>query len=137
MRIKVKYGKTDFAQDVAQEIFLRLLRKPPQGVANPTAYVMKAADNIAYDSYQKQKLGADIEDFYNLSAKESYTDREDIKEILALLTLDEREIITLKIYGGYKFDEISQEKGINASTARSIYRRALKKCEKLYKEREK
>lgn len=137
MRVKVKYGKMNFAQDVAQEFFIRLLRKPPQEVANPTAYVMKAADNIAYDNYKKQKPNADIDEFYNLPCEENYTDQEEIKGILALLSKEEREIIVLRIYGGYKFEEISQEKGINSSTARSLYRRALKKCEKLYKEREK
>lgn len=138
LRVKARYGEKDFAQDVAQEFFLRLLRKPPAGVTNPTAYVMKAADNIAYDNYKRQKPDADIEEIHNVAAKEEcYTDQEEIKEILALLSDEERAVITLKIYGGYKFREIAQEREIKESTVRSLYARALKKCEKLYKEREK
>lgn len=138
LRVKARYGAKDFAQDVAQEFFLRLLRKPPSGVTNPTAYVMKAADNIAYDNYKRQKPNGDIEEFYNVASKEeNYTDQEEIKEILALLSEEERVVITLKVYGGYKFREIAQEREIKESTVRSLYIRALKKCEKLYKERDK
>ncbi len=137
MHVKARYGKMDFAADVAQEFFIRLLRKPPQEVTNPTAYVMKAADNIAYDNYKKQKSTTDLEDYIMLCGAENYTEQGEIKEILSRLPQQEREIVVMRIYGGYKFDEISQEKGINASTVRSLYRRALKKCEQFYKDKQK
>lgn len=52
-----------------------------------------------------------------------------VKELLELLTKEERQIVVLTIFGGYKGEEIAKLLHKRHSTIRSKYRRALKKLE--------
>jgi len=58
----------------------------------------------------------------------------EIEEMLGSLTEEERLIVTLTVFGGYKGQEIARILGKNHSTVRSKYRRALKKLESRFKE---
>ncbi len=51
------------------------------------------------------------------------------RELLSSLSEEERWIITLTVFGGYKGEEIAKMLGLRHSTVRSKYRRALKKLE--------
>lgn len=53
----------------------------------------------------------------------------EIEEMLRGLTEEERMIVVLTVFGGYKGREIARILGRNHSTIRSKYRRALKKLE--------
>ncbi len=55
--------------------------------------------------------------------------RVEMTELLSRLTREERLIVTLAVFGGYKGEEIARILGRNHSTIRSKYRRALKKLE--------
>lgn len=50
-------------------------------------------------------------------------------ELLAILSEEERQIVVLSVFGGYKGEEIAKLLHIKHSTVRSKYRRALKKME--------
>ena len=52
-----------------------------------------------------------------------------IKEILSTLSEEERQIVALTVFGGYKGEEIAKMTRQKHSTIRSKYRRALKKLE--------
>lgn len=60
----------------------------------------------------------------------------EIKELLGRLSEEERLIVTLTVFGGYKGEEIARILNKNHSTIRSKYRRALKKLELEVKEHE-
>lgn len=51
------------------------------------------------------------------------------KELLSCLTEEERQIVVLTVFGGYKGEEIAKLLHRRHSTVRSKYRRALKKLE--------
>lgn len=53
-----------------------------------------------------------------------------VKEMLAVLSEEERKIVALAVFGGYKGEEIARIMHQRHSTIRSKYRRALKKLEK-------
>ncbi len=53
-----------------------------------------------------------------------------VKEMLSVLSEEERKIVALAVFGGYKGEEISKMLHMRHSTVRSKYRRALKKLEK-------
>ena len=53
-----------------------------------------------------------------------------VKDLLATLSEDERQIVVLSVFGGYKGEEIAQILHIKHGTVRTKYRRALKKMEK-------
>ena len=50
-------------------------------------------------------------------------------DLLSVLSEEERQIVVLSVYGGYKGEEIAKLLHIKHSTVRSKYRRALKKME--------
>ena len=51
------------------------------------------------------------------------------QELLSVLSEEERQIVVLSVFGGYKGEEIARILHIKHSTVRSKYRRALKKME--------
>lgn len=50
-------------------------------------------------------------------------------DLMSVLSAEERKIVALAVFGGYKGEEIARILGKNHSTIRSKYRRALKKLE--------
>lgn len=52
-----------------------------------------------------------------------------VQELLAGLSREERQIVVLSVFGGYKGEEIAKLLHMKHSTVRSKYRRALKKME--------
>lgn len=71
---------------------------------------------------------------YELMEEPSYEPRlEDnmvTKDLLATLSEEERQIVALAVFGGYKGEEIAAMLHMKHSTVRSKYRRALKKLER-------
>ena len=51
------------------------------------------------------------------------------EELLSYLSKEERQIVALSVFGGYKGEEIAKILHMKHSTVRSKYRRALKKLE--------
>ena len=52
-----------------------------------------------------------------------------VQDLLAVLSGEERQIVVLSVFGGYKGEEIAKLLHMKHSTVRSKYRRALKKME--------
>ena len=52
------------------------------------------------------------------------------EDLLSVLSGEERQIVALSVFGGYKGEEIAQLLHIKHSTVRTKYRRALKKMER-------
>ena len=53
-----------------------------------------------------------------------------VKDLLAVLSEEERQIVILSVFGGYKGEEIAKVLHIKHGTVRTKYRRALKKMER-------
>ena len=53
-----------------------------------------------------------------------------VRDLLAVLSEEERMIVVLSVFGGYKGEEIAQVLHIKHGTVRTKYRRALKKMER-------
>lgn len=52
------------------------------------------------------------------------------KDLLSILSNEERQIVALSVFGGYKGEEIAKLLHMKHGTVRTKYRRALKKLEK-------
>lgn len=63
------------------------------------------------------------------SYEPSLSSQAEMLELLGRLEEEERLIVTLTVFGGYKGEEIARLLNKNHSTVRSKYRRALKKLE--------
>jgi len=136
-------AKDSLAEDILQEVFLRLVRQrvKPARISNMRAYLVAAArreffrwrtrilrrDEIALDSV------AGI--FEPASGRGLSTDEAAAKDALALLPAAQREVVVMKVYGGFTFEEIAEAMETSVSTAASRYRYALEKLKELLGER--
>lgn len=127
-------GSRAEAEDIMQDLFLRLYRSsPPEKIRNPRAYVFMTARNMAIDSVRKPECaGLDDELPCDDALTEDYvSERADIDSALSSLSLAERETVTLHINGGMKFREISVITGDPLGTVLWRYNTAISKLKKL------
>ena len=64
------------------------------------------------------------------SFEPSMEDNTVVKDLLSVLSEEERQIVILSVFGGYKGEEIARILHIKHGTVRTKYRRALKKMER-------
>ena len=64
------------------------------------------------------------------SFESNMEDKAVAEELLSVLSEEERQIVVLSVFGGYKGEEIARILHIKHSTVRTKYRRALKKMER-------
>ena len=98
------------AEDLTQEVFLRLFRAPPdERVQNPRAFVFQMARNLGLDSRRKptqEELNSEIP-HPGRSIEEAVELRLDLEKAMRALPGDAREIVTLHLNAGLKFREIA------------------------------
>lgn len=130
------------AQDVAQDVYLRLVSMPePEAVENPAAYVFKIAANLANDFHRKKKRHADIEDLESLSERGEDDDanafvrqmeaRSELKQLDAILNELPplyRSVLLLRKRDGYSHAEIAEQLNISPHTVHMYLKRALSAC---------
>jgi len=123
----------DKAEDVMQDLFLRLLRHGVSSpVQNPRAYIFKMAHNMALDEVKKKEsdeLSDEMSDGTDIA--EVSCARLDIESALSQLPLNEREAVSLHLTAGLKFREIAKMKRVPLGTVLSRYNSAIKKLRRM------
>jgi RNA polymerase sigma-70 factor (ECF subfamily) len=133
-----RLGSRSDAEDVLQEVFVRLARarKRLGGVANLGAYVLAVARNEAARLAARRARDACSETILAdevVLCEAAADDRgaretaEWVRAALGRLEPALREIVELKIYAGLTFQEISEVTGLPQGTAATRYRKALEK----------
>ncbi|WP_313340112.1 sigma-70 family RNA polymerase sigma factor [Sedimentibacter sp.] len=92
------------------------------------SWILKIAANKSKDLLRKNKL-ISLEDLSNVNTMQA-KDRESVNifmDNLRTLSIDEKNIIVLKVYFEYTFEMISDDLKISVSTVKSKYYRALEK----------
>lgn len=90
--------------------------------------------------YYENKISIDDEENcpQEITSKDSYPqeveDKMYIEDLLNSLKEDEKEIILLHVFGGYRYHEIASILGLNENTVRSKESRAMKKLRENWKE---
>jgi RNA polymerase sigma-70 factor (ECF subfamily) len=132
------YG-LDFAsaEDVVQQVFLRVLRRQTSAPQMPVAYLYRAVRNTALnhrrDRHHETRLLGDETWFVGANA--------DPVEVLALqnalreLSDDQRETVYLRIWSGMTLQEIAEATETPLNTIASRYRYALEKLRERLGER--
>jgi len=136
------------AEDLTSEIFMRALEyfDSYDSSKSSSAWLMKIAKNCLIDYYKKQKHNvsleeamADDEDFNKVDrllfsvAKENFAKAGlnlEIMEKLAVLSENDREIVTFHYLYGYSYLEIAQMQLMNETAVKVAAHRALKKIVK-------
>lgn len=124
-------GNAHDAEDAVQETALkayenfRKLKK--QEAFRP--WMFKILVNVCKKYLRKKYEPEQSVDAVELSYEPELASQAQMTELLGRLSEEERLIITLSVFGGYKGEEIARILGKNHSTVRSKFRRALKKLE--------
>lgn len=138
--LTVRLGSRDAADEVLQEVFVRLVRQHARlgDVANPLAYVLTVARNEAIRYAQRRGREArrreplSAEDLFLEGRSDDPARREEAEAVavaLRELPEDAREVVELKIYAGLTFREIADVVGAPQGTVATRYRSALAKLQ--------
>ena len=123
------------ASDLIQEVFLRLVRKKEafQSVENPAAFAFQVARNEANrwlsrtirKREQFRLIAADL--FVEVDPNHSKSEdwRDTFTNALAVLPDEQREVVVLKIYSGFTFQEIAVITATPQGTVATRFRRGI------------
>ena len=102
-------GNRELAEDLTQEVFLRLWQTPPgPEVRAPRAWLFRVAHNLALDALRRPGAGTLPEQLTDDGFAEDVHRRLDLEAALAGLPPRDREIVTLHWNGGLRFREIAE-----------------------------
>lgn len=116
------------AEDITQEVFIRLFISPPDSsVKNPRAWIFQMVHNLSIDVLRKKQCeNIENEKLVSKDDAESIILSMDIEKAMDKLTRDEREIVSLHLNGGLKFNEIAQIVCLSLPSTYRRYCKALK-----------
>ena len=134
-------GDREAAEDVLHDVFVRFAERAP-GLELRTSlkgYLMAATTNSVRNRHRKKTPAAVGLDGLAVAATgdgqaeiaEQNEDLARLREAIGQLPEDQREVVTLRLQGDMKFDEIAVITGANANTVRGRYRYGLEKLRAL------
>ena len=128
-------GCHESAEDIMQELFLRLFRQPPdQSVKNLRAYIFRAAHNMALDHMRRNRhlpLDDALADSAEAVCENELDTGLDIDAALRRLTDEERRVITLRLNAALMLAETARIMGKSVASVHRTYNRALKALKQL------
>lgn len=136
-------GNLQAAEDIAQEVFTRLYKNPPDH-ANVTAWLFRVANNLAYNHLRDEKARSAKETTIAVGEEDKVISIEDMairnQEVRrirkALNSLPERDRMCLLLkFSGYRYNEIAEAIGVEKTSVGTILARCQAKfMEKFMKE---
>jgi len=134
--IRKKVGSGDVAEDIYQEVVLKILNKQDQlsGRQSLKSWLFTIAKNQIIDHYRKQKQFTDVGtlELEDQSEINSYGDLEGcLSSLIAQLPDDYRQIIMLSELQGKSQKELSELLGVNYVTIRSKVQRGRERIRTL------
>ena len=123
-------GNYDLSMDIMQETFYRIM-KYSRHIEYSTAYIIRTAHNIAINmqkresrmfEYRDSPVVADFDNAIEVQRQLKILERK-----MHALSPKEREVFSMKFYGGLDYREIAQACAIKQSTARVLFKRAIDK----------
>lgn len=137
------YYKTfhkETAEDILSQVFLKALNKinnyDPK-IGSFSSWIYKIARNQIIDHYRTKKTNINIEDVWNIEDDsnisldtENKIKLEKIKKYLSKYSVEQREIIMLKIWEGLSYKEISEVVGKSEASCKMMFSRTIDKLRK-------
>ena len=130
------------AEDMAQEVFLRLYRNPPDRPEAVGAWLQRVLTRIAYDAIERkqrerrllEKQGRQVElegnaEFAVDDEMLRRMDREEVHEWLDALPERDRHVLMLR-YSGYSYAEIAERMKVNPPLVSTMLQRAQLKLKR-------
>ena len=109
-------GNASDAEDVMQNVFLRLLKRDPQDVQQPESYLRRAAINASIDLIRERQKAAIIplDEAFTPSVKPEMGElRDSLRKALALLDERQSVMFTLRFFEGHSNQEIAKMMGMS------------------------
>lgn len=142
--LSVRLRNVHDVPDLAQEVFLRLLRVNDQeAIRNPEAYLFAVAGHVLHQHSLRQSAGPSFVDITDAAsdlqspATDDPTARTDnaqrveqLERILARLPPRVGAALVLHRIGGYTVQEIADQMGVARETAKKYLARAAEHCRK-------
>jgi len=127
-------GNPDTAEDAIQEAFYKVYRYERRNIRNLKTFVFQCVRNAAVDRLRKNPPTESLDNVTLFDSKphpgQAAEERErevSLEKELANLEPDERQTIVEHLFGGLKFREIAEIRGIPQGTVSAWYYRGLKK----------
>ena len=128
-------GSESEAQDVIQELFIRLAKKRRHllKAENMTGYLFAMARNLSRDALgSRPQQTVNIDDYLNVLVSDAkQPDQQEggaeVLQALLQLSFKQREVINMKCLEAMTFEEIARSLNISLNTAASRYRYAVAK----------
>jgi RNA polymerase sigma factor (sigma-70 family) len=125
-------GERTRAQDIVQQVFLRLVERPVKRPDNPQAYLFSAVRNAAQNEMRSLRRMVSLdedqpwfdEQYLDGEARDVMSERT-LRAALWSLPEEQREVTVMHIWAEMTFPAIGNVLGISANTAASRYRYAL------------
>jgi RNA polymerase sigma-70 factor (ECF subfamily) len=142
----------DVAEDVFQETFIKVIKTLKKGIYNEegkfVAWVMRIAHNLVIDHFrksnriQKFKSSDDYDIFQFISdgtpnAEKALINEQviiDLQNLVAELPVDQKEVLTMRLYRDMSFKEIAKSTGVSINTALGRMRYAVINLRKMIDE---
>lgn len=145
-KIKSIVQDSPAAEDLAQEVFLRLYRNPPNDLTRVGPWLQRTLTRVAYDSLRQSVRRRNLTDKLEQSAEleivpDSETmvldklDRTLIADALAMLSERDRQSLLLK-HSGYSYAEMARILNVNPDTVGTLVLRASARFKKAYEKQE-
>ncbi|WP_186763900.1 RNA polymerase sigma factor SigX [Planomicrobium sp. CPCC 101079] len=142
-KVLVIVKEQSIAEDIAQEVFVKLYHTDPKTIHNMQGWLTKVAVNTAYNHLRTEKrhhARAEKQKIYEKNSAGSIEDRymelEDIQEVqktLMKLPERDRDILIMK-FSGYSYEEIAKNNGVEKMSIGTLLARAKQRFKQSYME---
>lgn len=132
----------DLAKDICQEVFLKLIAKPPRSLQNNNLgpWLFRVSHNLAIDIIRRRKFEitgevlpeAETGHRTPLVSLAHKNDIEMLRGLIADLPEDFRQVVELRIYGEMAFKDIAETLGIPQGTALWRMHEAIKQLRSMW-----
>lgn len=131
--LSYKVGDVRDAEDLAGEVFVRMLSGIRDQKGNLEAWLFRIAGNVLTDHYRKRAVRADTVGLSEgiaggedpAAATERKLSGERLKRSLNALTEEQKEVVVLRFILGYEPDEVADMMVRSAGAVRALQFRAL------------
>ena len=135
-----KLGNNAYAEDLTSDVFLKVfanIDKYDSTKASLSTWIYKITQNTVYDYFRTRReylsLSDDMADTVSVEDDVANGEMLDtLADALETLSPDERNIVILYYYSGYKLTEISQRLSRPYSSVKVMLHRSLKKIKNFF-----
>lgn len=122
-------GERSSAQDVVQQVFVRLLERGLGDVVHAKAYLYQCVRNAVLNSAKVQERNVPLDEdtpWFDVLNRD-FTEELSLRRGLQALPSEQRQVVVLRVWCGLTYAETAGLLEISANTVASRYRYALEK----------